>query len=129
MHTAKRNGVEVKVIETGEVFRSIQACADWIGVDVKSVGRVVNGKPGYKSCHGYHVIRMDGLGPDFDTVLSDNRGYRAIPIRIIETGEEFKTMSQCARSIDGSISSISNIINGKSNRQIYKGYHFEKIER
>ena len=48
----KRNGVPVKILETGEEFNSIKACADAIGGNASCVSRVVNGSKGYCTCHG-----------------------------------------------------------------------------
>lgn len=39
----KRNGIPVKILETGEEFNSIKACADAIGGNASCVSRVVNG--------------------------------------------------------------------------------------
>ena len=38
----KRNGIPVKILETGEEFNSIKACADAIGGNASCVSRVVN---------------------------------------------------------------------------------------
>ena len=37
----KRNGIPVKVLETGEEFNSIKACADAIGGNASCVSRVL----------------------------------------------------------------------------------------
>lgn len=36
----KRNGIPVKILETGEEFNSIKACADAIGGNASCVSRV-----------------------------------------------------------------------------------------
>ena len=46
-------------------------------------------------------------------------------IRIVETGEVFNSISECARSIGGHISLIDACLNGR--RKTHKGFHFEII--
>lgn len=49
------------------------------------------------------------------------------PVRIIETGETFKSVKDCAKAIDGDIQNVSHCINGKL--KSHKGLHFEAIEK
>ena len=53
-----------------------------------------------------------------------NKGRRT-PIRIVETGEVFESISECARRIGCSISGISDCLTGKN--QTCLGYHFEYV--
>lgn len=46
-------------------------------------------------------------------------------VRIIETGEIFNSMNECARHINGNFKAISNCTRGKS--KTHKGYHFEVV--
>jgi hypothetical protein len=46
-------------------------------------------------------------------------------IRIIETGNVYLSMHDCAREINGNFKAISNCIRGKS--KTHKGYHYEVI--
>ena len=48
---------------------------------------------------------------------------RRTPIRIVETGETFESMSECAKRIGGSVGNISDCLAGK--RLTHLGYHFE----
>ena len=48
---------------------------------------------------------------------------RRTPIRIVETGEIFESLSECARRIGGSAGNISECLSGK--RLTHLGYHFE----
>lgn len=43
-------------------------------------------------------------------------------IKIVETGEEFPSISACARHLNGSTSGIRQCLNGTL--QTYKGYHY-----
>ena len=51
-----------------------------------------------------------------------NKG-RSTPIRIVETGEIFESLRECARRIGGSQGAISECLAGK--RSTHHGYHFE----
>lgn len=45
------------------------------------------------------------------------------PIRIVETGEVFNSITNCARAINGHVSLIRACLDGK--RKTHNGYHFE----
>ncbi len=47
-------------------------------------------------------------------------------VRIIETGEYFKSLSDCARHIGGDKSHIYHCATGKN--ETHKGYHFEYVD-
>lgn len=55
-------------------------------------------------------------------------GY-VIPIKIVETNEEFSSINDCARAINGDPELIRQCINSKYGRHTHKGYHFEPIGR
>ena len=48
---------------------------------------------------------------------------KTTPIRIVETGEVFESISECARRIGGDQGTISRCLAGK--RSTHRGYHFE----
>lgn len=48
-----------------------------------------------------------------------------IGVKVVETGEKFPTICECARAINGSNANIWKCINGK--RKTHKGLHFEKV--
>lgn len=66
-----------------------------------------NGKHAYKL--GLKFPRKDG-----------------VKVRIVETGEEFNSLSECARTVGTREHSISECVNGV--RKSHRGLHFEKIE-
>lgn len=47
-------------------------------------------------------------------------------IRIVETGDEYESERECARSIDGIQGNIALCLTGK--RHTHRGYHFEYVE-
>lgn len=51
----------------------------------------------------------------------------SIPIRIVETGEIFESVSECARRIGVSQAHISNCLAGR--RSTCRGYHVEYVRR
>lgn len=121
----KRDGVRVRIVETGEEFNSIQSCADYLGVNSHWLGQVVRNNRGLRTCHGYHVVAID----DSDDLYFDRTEYRGRPgvkIRIVETGEVFNSITDCAEHINGSVGTIHHVLNG--HRKTHKGYRFELVD-
>lgn len=54
-----------------------------------------------------------------------NAGRKGKPVRLIETGDEFDSIKDCAIAIDGDDRRICDCLSGK--QRMYKGYHFEYI--
>lgn len=48
-----------------------------------------------------------------------------VKVRIVETGEVFNSVFQCAKHINGSDANILHCLQGK--RKTHKGYHFERL--
>lgn len=46
-------------------------------------------------------------------------------IRIVETGEEFESVKECASRIGGNRRHISDCLNGRLNK--HRGYHYEEV--
>ena len=59
----------------------------------------------------------------YDTGLQNPPGEQ--PVKIIETGEVFKSISECARQINGHESGIRKCLYGE--RHTHKGLHFEYV--
>ena len=53
-------------------------------------------------------------------------GLKATPILIVETGEIFESLHECARRIGGDPSHIAKCLAGKISN--HRGYHFEYVE-
>ena len=54
-----------------------------------------------------------------------NKGRRT-PVRIVETGEVFESISECARRIGCSETTVRNCLNGR--QSTHRGYHFEYVK-
>lgn len=68
--------------------------------------------------------RSENIRHAFDTGLK--RPSRMIKVRVIETGEVFESIRECARSIGTDQSMICQCLVGKM--RSCNGYHFEKVE-
>lgn len=55
-----------------------------------------------------------------------NGGRKPKPFRIVETGEEFRTLKECEVAIHGNNRHISECLNGK--QKTHRGYHFEYLK-
>ena len=118
----------VKVVESGEVFESINECARAINGDDSHIGKCLSGK--HKSHLGltFEYADKSMVNAKADNSISlryvKKRPYTA-PIKIIETGETFSSIRECARSINGDQGTISGCLSGK--HKTHKGYHFERV--
>lgn len=57
---------------------------------------------------------------------SDDAGSPPIKVEVVETGEVFNSISDCARAIGGNIGTISMCVNGL--RKKHKDYHFRRVD-
>lgn len=69
--------------------------------------------------------RSDNLKHAYRTNLRESPHNRCKPIRIIETGEIFDSVRECARYLGCRHSNISLCLSGK--QKSCKGYHFEEF--
>lgn len=115
----KRDGIPVRIVETGEEFNSIQACANRLGVNSKWLARIVRGETGFNTCHGHHVVPIDRANNDSE---EQGRGRPGRKVGILESGEEFISARECARSIKGDHKSVLRA--ARKNRE-YKERHFK----
>lgn len=123
----KRDGVKVRILETGEEFNSIVACANYLGVNSSWLGQVSRGKNNLSTCHGYHIVRVDDPRIDYDISKTEYRGRPGQKVQIVETGDIFDSITDCAKSINGSTGTIHDILNNNRSRNTHKGYHFKLI--
>lgn len=49
----------VRIVETGQVFASLQDCADYLGVTRGNVSRVLTGERKGQKLHGFHIEYVD----------------------------------------------------------------------
>lgn len=127
-YNTKRNGVAVRIVETGEVFNSMQACANCLGVDVRWLGNVVRGEHGLHTIHGYHIVPTTDTRTIKDIGRTEYRGRPGTKIRIVETGEVFDSILDCAKALHGSAGSIHDALCNNRNRTTYRGLHFENAD-
>lgn len=127
-YKTKRDGVRVRIVETGEEFNSIRACAFRLGVDVTWLGKVTRGNNGLSTCKGYHIIRVEDPRSNYDISRKEYRGRKGRAVQIVETGETFNSISECADAIGGSAGSICEILRGHNRRETHMGYHFEYVK-
>lgn len=122
----KRDGVRIRIEETGEEFNSIRACADYLGVNAGWLGKVSRGDDGLSTCHGYHILRVDD--PKSSQVRNTHRGRRGQKVQIVETGVIFNSITECANYIDGSPGTVHDVLHNNRNRTTHKGFHFKEVD-
>ena len=120
----------VRVIETGEVFGSIKECARAIGGDERHITKCLRGMQNthlgltYEYADKYS-INMLPCDYSRSYACAKRVPYRRA-VRIIETGEVFPSIGECARSINGDSASIVGCLSGR--HHTHRGYHYEYVE-
>lgn len=93
-------------------------------------GMDVNHKDGCKNNNNISNLewctRSENLKHAYKTGLKSPSGpYEIQKVKIVETGEIYESLRECARNIGGSQSHISRCLTGE--RRTHKGYHFERV--
>lgn len=71
--------------------------------------------------------RSENIKHAFQTHLRDPSGpYAMVKVRVIETGDIYRSARECARAINGSQAHISRCLNGEY--KSYRGLHFERVD-
>ena len=118
----KRSGKAVMILETNMVFNSIQSCADYLNANVNWIKKILDSNDPHKTCYGYHIVRVGEPLPNYNLNKKDYRGRPGVSVMIVETGEQFESVTDCARYINGSTGKICDVINGHLDS--YLGMHF-----
>lgn len=70
-----------------------------------------------------YVTPSENMKRAYANGLNHWEGYNERPVRIVETGEVFKSQAECARAIGGNQANINACLAGRRNK--HKGYHYE----
>ena len=112
MSQNKKSKCPVICIETGEIFESISAASKWAKIDRVNIRRALLHST--STAGGYHWCYANGNNPPV-------RNQR--PIKCVETGEIFESITSAAKSIGVSNGAIKNVLFGQNHTA--GGYHWE----
>lgn len=114
-------------LETDEVFESLTAASNKLGVSACKISSVCNGKR--RTTGGYHFLYeedyLKATKQDIEKILN-TKGSTFKRCRCIETGETFCSVAEASRKMKLSVTSIFDVCKG--NHSAVSGYHFEYIE-
>lgn len=105
----------IRIVETGEIYQSINECARAINASRKNIAQCLNDKYQRNTCNGYH----------FEYVERTDLSTDSVPIEIVETGEKFESARECERAINGA---HTQILKAARNGTSYKNLHFRFVE-
>ena len=150
-YQASSDGVIINK-NTGRVLRSNPDTSGYISVGLSKEGRTytkrvhrliaeafleqpseeawqVNHKNGNKNDNRLENLEFITPGGNmlhaYSNGLNHWEGYNETPIRIVETGEVYKSQAECARAIGGSQSNINACLTGR--RHSHLGFHYEYV--
>lgn len=73
------------------------------------------------------IKNLEFVTAEKNSTLASRMGlYKTKAVKIVETGEVFNSVADCARHIDGDSASISSCLNG--NAKSHRGLHFEYVK-
>lgn len=88
----------------------------------------INGdKRDNRLCNLEYVTPSDNMYHAYANGLNHWEGYNERPVRIVETGEVFKSQAECARAIGGSQPNINACLVGRRHKHL--GLHFEYADQ
>lgn len=122
------NSKPVRVIETGEVFGSIKECARAIDGDDRHIGQCLRGDAKthrgltfeYADETDINVTERDSISKNYASARTHRKR-----VRIVETGNVYGSLVECAEAISGDAASISACLAGT--HHTHRGYHFEEV--
>ena len=115
----------VRCVETGKLYRSINAAHRLTGVSVQSLTSVLNGRSKTANdCHWERIPYTDDIIVERD-IPKPKRCTVKMKVRCVETGEVYNTISKAAKALGIDGSNISGAISGL--RITAGGYHWEQV--
>lgn len=110
---------KIRCVETGEIFSSIKSAAEHYGLNSPNISAVLAGKK--KTTGGFHWEYEDRQPPQNRSEKMKRKISR--PVRCIETGTIYESVTKAAEALGVSNSAIDNAANGRREKSC--GFHWE----
>lgn len=112
----------IRIVETGEVFRSQNECARYIGGSASGIHDCRSGR--HETHRGYHFEFQDDNGEWYSVKRKPRSNEQRV--KVIETGIIYDSITKCARAIDGTEPGLASCKSGR--QETHRGYHFDFLE-
>ena len=112
---------KIRCVETGEIFSSIKEAAEHYGLNSPNISAVLSGKK--KSVGGFCWEYVDGQPPQHRPEKMRQKVSK--PVRCVETGIVYESVSKAAEIFGVSDSAIGHAVTGRREKSC--GYHWEFV--
>lgn len=112
----------IRIVETGEIFRSQNECARHIGGSASGIHDCRSGR--HETHMGYHFEFQDDDGNWYSVKRKPSSVEKKV--KVVETGIIYNSITECAKAICGTVVGIVSCKSGRQSR--HRGYHFDFLE-
>ena len=112
---------KIRCVETGEIFDSIKTAAEHYGLKRPNISAVLAGKN--KTSGGFHWEYVDGQPPQHRPEKMRRKVSK--PVRCVETGVVYESLTKAAEVFGVSYSAIANAVKGRN--ELSCGCHWEFV--
>ncbi len=112
---------KIRCVETGKIFDSIKTAAEHYGLKRPNISAVLAGKN--KTSGGFHWEYVDGKPPQHRPEKMRRKVSK--PVRCVETGVVYESLTKAAEVFGVSYSAIANAVNGLYETSC--GFHWEFV--
>lgn len=126
----EHNSIGIKIIHlnTQTIYSTMKNASIYSGVDQSTISKICRGLVTHKEKFMFYADYLTKTEKEIEKILSLNPINNAKkPVRCIETGEIFNSVTEASKSVNAETTNISKSC--KNNKYICKGYHWEYVNK